>query len=314
MGPEALILFASMAAAAPPVPEFIVQSIAEVRAESVAGDAVWPGYSTAPFGFILVGDTGEVLLCDDRLPEGFTKTDPLPGLDCPVATGPSTWRKPFLLASMPVFGPGEVIAMGSPEATQLAPMDWRQTILHEHFHQWQGALPDVQARVDALNLTGGDETGMWMLNYPFPYDRPAVALSYRRSAEALLRALSAPDRDVERATNSYLKARKAFAGSVTPEQWRYFDFQLWKEGVARWSETEIARRYGDQWAQHADQSWARTLADLGGSDLSKEQRVAVYAYGAAEAALLQRVRPGWRDCYRQTVILGDCWGKSAAIN
>ena len=54
------------------------------------------------------------------------------------------------------------------------------TVLHEHFHQLQQSQPGYFQGVEALGLSGGDQTGMWMLNYPFPYKTPAVAEQIRR--------------------------------------------------------------------------------------------------------------------------------------
>ena len=67
----------------------------------------------------------------------------------PRSNLPDNW-----LAAMPLFGPPSTIVIGTPEATGLALPRWRSTIFHEHFHQWQAALPDYYARVLALDLSG----------------------------------------------------------------------------------------------------------------------------------------------------------------
>ena len=41
------------------------------------------------------------------------------------------------------------------------------------------------------------------------------------------------------AVKLYAEARTAFAASVDAQDWKYFDFQLWQEGVARWTEIEL---------------------------------------------------------------------------
>ena len=46
--------------------------------------------------------------------------------------------------------------------------------MHEHFHQLQWAQPEYLKAIDDLGLSKGDATGMWMLNYPFPYDDPEI--------------------------------------------------------------------------------------------------------------------------------------------
>ena len=309
----AILLFAAVLIGASPPPATI-ESVAKIREAARHGDAIWPGYSSAPFGFLLVSDQSEVLLCDERVPDGFVRADRLSGLDCAVATGPKSWRNPSLLAAMPVFGPGEVIVMGSPAATGLDEEAWRRTALHEHFHQWQGQLPDIYQRLEALGLAKGDQTGMWMLNYPFPYDKPPVGAAYRAAADALLAALVARPEDLPARVGDYLAKRKAFEASVSAEEWRYFDFQLWKEGVARWTEMEVARRAGGAWADRAERDWKALLADLSTADLAKKQRVGVYSFGAAEAALFERVDPDWRGCYRSVTTMSPCWDSLISVN
>lgn len=293
------------------IPSNVSADIAETRQVAALGDAFWPGYSAAPFSFLLIEDDSEYLLCDPRSPGGFAGigVDPLTG--CEVKQGPRSWRPPSLLAAMPLFGEGEVIVMGSPEDTGLTRQAWRRTILHEHFHQWQGQLPAHYDRTAALDLADGDTSGMWMIQYSFPYADPAVGEAYRAAADALLFALRVPDADLPAATSAYLARRKAFAGAAGARNWRYFDFQLWKEGVARWTEIAIARRAGGAWETEAEAYWAQQLRALENDSLADQGRIAVYAYGAAEAALLERVDPDWRGCYRAVLQLGDCWASLA---
>lgn len=302
--------FATALIAAPAwasVPAEVVEGLAEVRRVARHGDSLWPGFSAAPFGFLLVEKDGETLICDDRVPGGFTIGGRIGRLGCATATGPSSWRQPSLLAAMPVFGPGEIIVMGTPSTTGQDPGLWRRTILHEHFHQWQGTLPDIYERIDRLGLANSDKTGMWMLNYPFPYERPDVGKAYLAAAHALIAALRSDSAKLRVKVRNYLVARSAFEASVRDADWRYYDFQLWKEGVARWTELEIARRAGGNWAARANVDWAKLLSELSQSELARKKRSSVYAFGAAEAALLERVDPDWRGCYRAVLGLSPCW-------
>lgn len=289
------------------LPPAVTEDIAHTRSIAKSGDAIWPGFSSAPFFLLYVTPDAEFLLCDDRTPGGFSDVGQDAATGCSVKQGPSTWRRPALLAAMPVFGPGEVIVMGSPEATGLSRAGWRRTILHEHFHQWQGNLPDYYARTAALDLADGDESGMWMIQFPFPYSEPGVEAAHRAAADALLAALAAPKQDLPAATQRYLARRAEFAAAAGARNWRYYDFQLWKEGVARWTEVEVARRAGGDWSAEADAYWADQMGLLRSGSLSELGRVSVYAYGAAEAALLERVDPDWRGCYRVAMQMGDCW-------
>lgn len=296
--------FASLVGArSAPAPE-TVASIAAVRSVVArSGDSVWPGFARAPFGFLYLDENGELLLDDTRLPPGFTR-----GADG-LASGPPSWRKPAMLAAMPVFGPPSVIVMGPPEASGRDPAAWQRIVIHEHFHQWQAELPGYYDRVAALDLSGGDQTGMWMLNYPFPYKDSKVGAAYADASRALAAALSTPRGPaLRRATSAYLKTRAALAAAVTAPQWRYFDFQLWQEGVARWTEIAVAARSGNKPLAAAGAAQLRELkAELLAPDLARRERVSVYALGGGEALLLDRIDPDWRGCYRVSLGLDPCW-------
>lgn len=289
------------------LPATIFEDVRSTRDIAAEGDALWPGFAAAPFGLLFVTPEGEYLLCDARTLDGFVEAGQDSETGCSVRRGPSSWRSPSLLAAMPIFGPGEVIVMGSPASTGLSRAAWRRTILHEHFHQWQGQLPDHYARTAALGLSDGDQSGMWMIQYPFPYRDPAVASAYRAAADSLLLALTSDEQGLRSATRRYLAKRAAFATAAGDRNWRYYEFQLWKEGVARWTELEIARRAGGEWSTEAAAHWSEQLETLRSGELPDLERVSVYAFGAAEAALLDRNDPQWRGCYRVTLQLGDCW-------
>ena len=90
------------------------------------------------------------------------------------------------------------------------------------------------AGVDSLGLAHGDQTGMWMLNYPFPYDSVHVQETFTTMNHALLHALQAPSgATLAQSLDIYRRARQAFRESAPADGVRYFAFQLWQEGVAR---------------------------------------------------------------------------------
>ncbi len=302
------VLLSGAVPAAPPdgLPDGVARSIADMMALSrTEGDALWPGYGAAPFGFLLVEPERETLLCDPRLPPGFVRQPDLPGLGCLQAAGPPSWRTPSLLAAMPGFGGASVIVMGTPTTTGLPSGDWQMTILHEHFHQWQSDLPGYYARVAALDLAAGDSSGLWMLNYPFLYDNPVVGRAFARASRALAHAIAARPAARAGATRAYRAARAAFRQSVSAQDWRYFEFQLWQEGIARWTEFTLGVRSTNPAVRVAAHAARRkTLKALAAPNLKSHGRISVYAYGAGEALLLERLDPRWRACYTQDMALG----------
>ena len=142
------------------------------RLAAELGDEVWPGWSKAPFAVLLVTPEREFLVGHPTPPASFTRY----GFDSTLARDVYARTRVFqvnLLATFPIDGPLPVIVIGKPELTGKSTNAWIVTLLHEHFHQLQFSRPDYYARLKALDLARGDSTGMWALNYAFPYDSTA---------------------------------------------------------------------------------------------------------------------------------------------
>ncbi|UPG84618.1 hypothetical protein L2Y94_14950 [Luteibacter aegosomatis] len=264
-----------------------------------SGERIWPGYGTAPFGMLLIADGRETLLCQPHPPESFKLIGPDPATGCERYERARSSLPDRLLAAMPVFGLPSTIVMGTPEATGLDRTAWVRTILHEHFHQWQTSRPGYFARVDALDLKGNDTSGMWMLNFAFPYQDPVVGQAYRKASLALADALAARGRpDFLGKFDGYLEARHAFAASAGERNWRYMEFELWQEGGARWTEYAIAKRDPDHIARDAALAGeTKLLSRLRQPDLTSQGRELVYVYGTAELMLIDSCGLAWRDAY-----------------
>lgn len=146
-----------------------------------------------------------------------------------------------------------------------------------------------------------------MLNFPFPYDRLTSANAYRAVSTALRAALDLRGKaGFLRAYDRYLSRRAAFAATVDARSWRYLEFQLWQEGVARWTEIAIARRSGDpELRAEANRVESRLLERLAAPDLKAQRRELAYPYGAGEALLLEACGPAWRSRYPRTLELGS---------
>lgn len=273
---------------------------------SAAGEDLWPGYGAAPFGLLLVESARETLLCRAGGAEGFVAEGVEPATGCPRFGRPPSGLPGNLLAAMPVFGPPSTIVMGTPEATGRSREAWVHTILHEHFHQWQSALPDYYARVAALDLAGDDDSGMWMLNFPFPYDDAGAGAAFARASLALADALEARGgARFQAAFDRYLAARTALAAQVGARNWRYLEFQLWQEGVARWTEISLGLAYPDDAVRaSAARLAARVAEQLRAPDLAARRREVAYPLGAGEAMLMDACGSGWRRSYPGALALG----------
>jgi hypothetical protein len=263
------------------------------------GDVLWPGYGSAPFGFLLIEEDEETLLCQPGNPSGFTAegTEPITG--CTRWSRPRSRLPATLLAAMPILGPPSTIVMGTSTATGQSRPAWVRTVLHEHVHQWQTELPDYYRRVGALDLSGGDETGMWMLNFAFPYESAPAGAAYAAASNALADALERRGGSGFPASfDLYLAARARFAASVSARDWRYLEFQLWQEGTARWTEIQLGKIYPDREVRESALALERrTVAQLRAPDLAAQQRELAYPLGAGEAMLMSACGPAWRSAY-----------------
>src|SRR5687768_284104 len=129
-------------------------------ADSV-GDRLWPGWSKAPFAVLLVTKDHEFLIRHPKPSADFTKIEFDKRLNSDVyyrkRQFPTHW-----LATFPAISgsPVSTIVVGQAEYTQAkTSTPWVVILLHEHFHQLQDSQPNFYQDVNALNLSGGDQTG-----------------------------------------------------------------------------------------------------------------------------------------------------------
>jgi hypothetical protein len=206
------------------------------------------------------------------------------------------------------------IVIGQAEATESKTSSrWVITLLHEHFHQYQDSRPGNDAAVSALGLARGDTTGMWMLEFPFPYADPKVGAQFLALGRSLAAALDARGReDFESRLATLAATRERLNAGLAPDAQRYLAFQLWKEGIARYTEYRMASLAASEYEPGAS---FRALEDyqpfgaiaegilsgiereLAQVQLDKSRRTVVYSLGAAEGLVLDAARPDWRALY-----------------
>jgi len=214
-----------------------------------------------------------------------------------------------------------VMVVGQPANTESkTSTPWIFTVMHEHFHQLQWAQPGYMDAVNGLDLSHGDNTGMWMLNYPFPYGKDEVARGFADLRDLLLRAVNEPDGPEFRVlANDYIGARKKFFALLSSDDHKYFAFQLWQEGMARYTEvksTEAAADYQptsqfarltdyESFSEFAKRKRSLTLDELRRADLRSWKRGVVYSFGATEGFLLDRINPNWKEAYFKHMLSTD---------
>jgi hypothetical protein len=308
-----LIVPAVDARAAAALPASDAVRIAEAfRLADAVGNRLWPNWSRAPFAVLLVTPQKEFLVRHPKPSADFT----LVGEDTVLKQ--KVWSRPrkfptHFLATFPVDGVPTIV-IGQAENTQAKTSTrWVITLLHEHFHQHQYAQPGYYAGVDALGLSRGDQTGMWMLNYPFPYSKPEVEDHFSAMCRLLGDALEARERpDFPDKLRQYVTAKRKFQSLLKPDDCKYFAFQVWQEGIARYTEYHLAQlaagdyQAGKEFQALKDYTDYKEVArrilkamenEMRSVQLDKAKREVVYNFGAAEGLVLDRARPGWRSRY-----------------
>jgi hypothetical protein len=294
-------------AAAQQIPQEDRVRVAEFyRLAEEVQNRIWPGWSEVPDPLLLVTEKTEFLTHDLNPPKEFTSLDR------------DWYQRPrqfdtHLLATFPAFGGPSVIVIGQAQSTEAkVSTPWVITVMHEHFHQLQDDRPGMMEAVDGLGLRGDDKTGMWMLNYPFPYEKPEVAVGFAMLRDLLLDCLAQKDdNEFRRLAAAYVGERRKVFMALAGNDRKYFSFQLWKEGIARYTQVksaEAAMNYKptaefraladyESFATFGAHARADTLAELKEADMAKSKRVFVYPFGAAEGFFLDRWNPGWKSDY-----------------
>lgn len=279
------------------------------------GDNIWVGWSRAPFAILLVTGETEYLVYHDAPTDDFTSA----GYDSLVGSEVYTRDRVFepdLQATFPAVGGIPTIVMGSPKTTEASHSSrWVLTLLHEHFHQWQLSQPDYYESVGELDLARGDSTGMWMLDYDFPYDSTAVGQAFSGLCTALAGAVEAVDDAAwEEKFQRYREARRKFQSAVDADDYRYFSFQVWQEGISRYTEYRLALMLASTYTptpefealsdfvpfeEVAARIKKHIVSALTTMELDDLRRTAFYHVGAGEGLLLDRYYPWWKQHYME---------------
>jgi len=304
---------AASAQTRPAIPEVDRVRLAEAfRLGDWLGDRIWAGWQQAPFAILLITPTHEFLVKHPKPSSDFTRLGYDRLLRSDVYYRPRVFQT-NLLATFPAVGGIPTIVVGQAESTDAkTSTPWVTTLLHEHFHQLQTTQPDYNAGVAALDLARGDQTGMWMLNFAYPYDSADVNRLTSDMARQLAAALGASDADFAARLADYLRSRQQLKAALAADDYKYYSFQLWQEGIARYTEYQVAslaatayhptkqfRQLKDYtpFAAVASKLRKNITGELSSLQLKNYKRVAFYYLGAGEGLLLDRVDRGWRARY-----------------
>lgn len=298
----------------PGIPEIDRIRLAEAfKISEKIGNQMWENWDKTPFVVLLVTPDHEFLI---RHPEPSTDFTAI-GYDSLLKSNIYFRKRQYptnFLATFPAVNGVSTIVVGQAENTyKKTSTPWVITVLHEHFHQLQDTQPNIYKDIEALNLARGDTTGMWMLNFPFPYEKKEVKTRFAQLTKILSDALQTTDKtELAAKVSEYLKVRKELQEMISPDDYNYLSFQLWKEGIARYTEFHVAnlaaakfkpsKRFRglkdfESFETVAKQLKEATLRELTAYKIENEKRELFYAFGASEGFLLDKINPKWRPHY-----------------
>jgi hypothetical protein len=145
-----------------------------------------------------------------------------------------------------------------------------------------------------------------------PYDRREVQDQFALMSQLLSDAIGSHKAVRAEKLRAYLDAREKFQQLLSPDDYKYFSFQFWKEGIARYTEYQLARLAAAKYqpgkefralkdyrsfADVAKETRERTFHQLLTQKLGESRREVVYSFGASEGLLLDEVNPRWRKGY-----------------
>ncbi|MEO6693985.1 MAG: hypothetical protein ABIY50_01680 [Ignavibacteria bacterium] len=273
---------------------------------------VWTGWNIINIAILLVTDDNEYLV-NHILPTPdfkFIYFDTI--LASNIYKRPRVFGK-NLLATFPAVNGVSTIVIGTPENTNKNSREWVLILIHEHFHQLQFESENYLSGVDSLDLAGDDKTGMWMLNYKFPYDDQVISDQYKKLILAAKTAvLYLNTVSFNYLFEKYLSERKMFRSLLKDNDYKYFSFQIWQEGIAKYTEIKVSECIQHDY-QHSEAFTNLKDVDLSDSfysnifplqlrradeqDLSSDKRNCFYTLGSLEGLLADAVNPQWKNQY-----------------
>ena len=272
------------------------------------GNKVWPGFNKITFSTLLVTDSIEYLYNHPEPDEEFILKNYNNKLKTDVYTRDITLNR-SILACFGICNEPTVI-VGIPKNTDRSGVEWIITLVHEYFHQYQ-STPDYYRMVDELDLKGDCKTGMWMLNYAFPYDNPKVKEQFRKYSDVLYRLVQSADKEErEELFKEYITEKNNFRALLSDKDYRYFTFQVWQEGMARYTEYKILHTLLEnpglklnyttkEYNNYMNRLFKREMYRLKNNNLDKQKRVCFYTIGFAEGLLLDKIDNNWRKHYSE---------------
>jgi hypothetical protein len=300
-----------------------------LRLRRTAGDAIWPGWGAADIPLILYNESYAFLTGYPDPPPGWTKVPqglhrggPWQPVPDDLFQGATYYRQP--LPGRDITPEAFTVRVGDRWAASMTTYEWTQiglatnirrqlpavfrpvfpyrlaiglaisrdlhvfALAHESFHAYQGWV--------APGRLAAGESASARHETLYPWGDRALRRGWRAELEILAGGIQATSSiEATAQARRFLIARdeRRRAARLDSELVDYERQREWVEGLAKYTELEVWKRAG---YPSFGRQWSKELATLprAASDLS-DRDVRFYYSGLAQAVMLDRLRPGWRD-------------------
>jgi hypothetical protein len=275
------------------------EEIVEVfRLKKESGDNVWPGFAAADIPLILFDEHTEFLAGEKTPPAGWTvvEGDAVAGL--PYFRRAVAGSQAFAVKTGTRWAGsmGTLEMMNGRSALKLSPDFHIAGALHEMFHAFEAEM--APARFKKAQAAYKSEPR-------YPFKDKEFAIAWKSEGAALSKALKAADsQEAAELVRTFLAlrdARRSRAG-LSSELMEYERDLEWLEGLAKYAEVFYCERFSAPGGENPAArprpgffpliwDYARLANNLG----DQEGDLRFYLSGMAQARLLDRTSPGWKE-------------------
>lgn len=277
------------------------------------GEKLWPQWNKYPFSILFVEDDTEFLIKHPNTPQEFDLACKVKGLG-KIHSRKRVYDK-NLLAAFPAVDMVPTIVMGNVQNTPVeSSTEWLTLAFHEHFHQIQYSQPSYYKAVAMLNPKKKNEA-QWMTHFPFPYHDKKANKAVDEMKSLLLNFKNYSE---QKWSEAYTKSLKNLKEAVGQENYKYFRFQVWQEGVSRYIEYKTLKTLENHKFSKSFQnlssfeepkklfSWKKKAFKV---ELQKELKTAkrslIYSIGLYEILAKEHFKKSWEKDYFSTPLKFD---------
>ncbi len=272
------------------------------------GDSIWENISDTPLRILLITDSLEYLFNHDSPNASFEWYQYDSSLCTNIYVRPRKFPV-FLRATFPAVNGIDCIVAGNTQNTEKSDEDWIIMLLHEHFHLYQNENPQYKKNISLLAQKISKGNDNWMLDYNFPYNDTIINELFKEYTSSVYNiSMVLNNKNTNERVIPYVPDLSKIQNLMDPDDYDYFRFQIWQEGIATYTEYQylkILSKNSNSFKESRALDYAlkdeKLLKDytkyLLETDLRKSQRNLFYSLGLLEGIINDEINPEWKTEY-----------------